>query len=56
MKTKRNIATWLGVVLGTVMALALNATLATKETWAAADIKTRTTELAERVIVRFALV
>jgi len=28
MKTKRNIATWLGVVLGTVMTLALNATLA----------------------------
>jgi len=28
MKTKRNIATWLGVVLGTGMALALNATLA----------------------------
>ncbi len=28
MQNKRNIATWLGVVLGTVMALALNATLA----------------------------
>ena len=28
MKTKRNTATWLGIILGTVMALALNATLA----------------------------
>ena len=28
MDKKRNIATWLGVILGTVMALALNATLA----------------------------
>jgi hypothetical protein len=35
--------------------LALNETLATKEAWTVADIETRTTDLAERVIARFPL-
>ena len=45
-----------GRFIGYRNGLALNATLATKEAWTVADIETRTMELAERVIARFALV
>ena len=45
-----------GRFIGYRNGLALNATLATKEAWTVADIETRTIELAEHVIARFALV
>ena len=45
-----------GRFIGYRNGLALNAALATKETWTVADIEARTMELAERVIARFALV
>ena len=45
-----------GRFIGYRNGLALNATLATKEAWTLADIDTRTMELAEQVIARFALV
>ena len=45
-----------GRFIGYRNGLALNATLATKEAWTVADIETRTMELAEQVIARFALV
>jgi Protein of unknown function DUF262/Protein of unknown function (DUF1524) len=45
-----------GRFIGYRNGLALNATLATQEAWTLADIETRTMELAEQVIARFALV
>jgi Protein of unknown function (DUF1524) len=45
-----------GRFIGYRNGLALNATLATKEAWTVVAIETRTRELAERVIARFALV
>ena len=45
-----------GRFIGYRNGLALNAALATKEAWTVADIETRTMELAEQVIARFALV
>ena len=45
-----------GRFIGYRNGLALNATLATKEAWTLADIDTRTMELAEQVIARFALI
>jgi hypothetical protein len=44
-----------GRFIGYRNGLALNATLATKEAWTTADIETRTRQLAEQVIARFAL-
>jgi len=52
---KRDRADTKGRCIGYRNGLALNATLATKEAWTAADIETRTSELAEQVIARFAL-